>query len=96
MAIEWHLIEQLPFDRKDGRDVLLWDDRGGVVASWSNGGWDTGHASEITGEMIMVETATHWADINRPGDNLELPQSQEDFVEAMAKKHNIRLRKSTF
>lgn len=66
MAIEWHLIEQLPDDRKDGRDMLLWDDRGGVVASWSNGGWDTGHASEMTGDTLMVETATHWADINCP------------------------------
>ncbi len=46
--------------------MLLWDDRGGVVASWSNGGWDTGHASEMTGDTLMVETATHWADINCP------------------------------
>lgn len=93
MAIEWRPIEQLPDDRKDGRDMLFWDDRGGVVACWSNGGWETGYASEATGETVMVETATHWADINRPGDSLERPQSQEEVVQAMASKYNIKLRK---
>ena len=93
MAIEWRPIRELPDDRKDGRDILLWDDRGGVVATWSDGGWGTGHVSEITGDTLIVETATYWADINRPGDCLKRPQSQEDFVEAMVKKYNLRLRK---
>jgi hypothetical protein len=43
---------------------------------------------------LTVETATHWADINRPGDSHERPHTQEEFIDAMAKKHNLRLRKS--
>lgn len=92
MAIEWHPIEQLPADRKDGRDLLLWDNRGAVVASWNDGGWDSGHLSEKTGETFIVETATHWADLNRPGDSPERHPSQEEFVEAFTKKYNIKLR----
>ncbi len=92
MPIEWRVIDKLPDDRKDGRDLLLWDDRGAVVASWANGGWDTGYASKLTEGTVMVETATHWADINRPGDSPERLQNPEDSVMAMVAKYNIRLR----
>lgn len=36
--IHWQPIDNIPEDRKDGRDLLLWDTMGASVASWSGTG----------------------------------------------------------
>lgn len=66
---EWRPIKEIPSELKDGRQVLLWE--GQVIACrWSVAnivqGWDSGFASEVDGEPIMVEFATHYNEVTPP------------------------------
>lgn len=54
--------------------------------------WDTGQVSEKTGGPLMGQTATHWTDLNRPGDDPEGHLSQGEIVEALVHRYNIKLR----
>lgn len=57
----WRLIETIPDDRKDGRDVLLWTaTRYPVLCSWDDA-WRDPVGHEVRG-------ATHFADVDGPGD----------------------------
>lgn len=65
---DWKPIAELPDALKDGRQVLLWDGDANVCR-WREGfpvGWDTGAASEIYGDPVMVESPTLYAEIE-PG-----------------------------
>ncbi|EJL23951.1 hypothetical protein [Novosphingobium sp. AP12] len=91
MAIEWQPIDAMPKDRKDGRDMLLWEERGAATASWSGGAWDTCYES-IEGGTITLSDVTFWADINRPGDSLEPRADPMDEVNDLIARNGIRLR----
>ena len=56
--IAWHLIESVPDDRKDGRDVLLWVSDYPALCSW-DGAW-----FDAVGRVVAG--ATHWADVEGP------------------------------
>lgn len=64
--INWQPITNIPEDRKDGRDMLLWDDAARV------GVWDpSDYYGEPFGWCDSSERGaridpTHWADINPP------------------------------
>lgn len=68
LGIDWKQIETMPEDRKDGRQMLLWDYSGANVATWDARycHWYSGYASELDGSPIAIEDATFWADINAP------------------------------
>lgn len=53
----WREVAELPAERKDGRDVLLWAGRM-VVASWFDG-WRDGFGR-------LVRGVTHYADVGEP------------------------------
>jgi hypothetical protein len=60
---EWQLIVLMPDELKDGRQVLLWDFSGAIVAQWNGSGWDTGFASEIDGSPLMVDYPDRYAEL---------------------------------
>jgi len=64
--INWQPMGAMPDDRKDGRQILLWNWAGASVATWTAEGWDSGYASEMDGDCVLIEASTHWADINPP------------------------------
>lgn len=76
--INWQPIATMPDDRKDGRQMLLWDDGQAATARWNadaveygipratRGAWDTGHASGTRDDPDTVAEPAFWADINPP------------------------------
>jgi hypothetical protein len=56
-SIFWQPIANMPEDRKDGRQMLLWDEEGALVSEFSNGNW------ALDG---MIVRPRFWADINPP------------------------------
>lgn len=75
VGINWRPIATMPEDRKDGRDVLIWDQSRGEhdIAAWSENCWlDDGlrpgwHIRHTDPEWwIRPRDVTHWADINPP------------------------------
>jgi len=59
-GIPWRGLEAIPDDRRDGRDVLLWFERGyPAICSWCDG-WRDPVGREVRG-------ITHWADVEGPG-----------------------------
>lgn len=64
--IHWQAMGALPDDRKDGRQILLWDDGGCNVATWNGQAWDSGYASEVDGDPLLIDLPKFWADINPP------------------------------
>lgn len=64
--INWQPMGAMPEDRKDGRLILLWELGRCNVASWNGKVWDSGYASEIDGDPLLIESPTYWADINPP------------------------------
>jgi hypothetical protein len=59
-VIEWIPISELPEAFKDGRDVLVWEDRA-MVCHYHAGRW------WLEGEVTVDPTA--FAEINPPGDS---------------------------
>ncbi len=57
LKLDWYPIAEIPSDRQDGRDVLLWIGRV-VLASWCDG-WCDAVGRPVRG-------ATHWADAEGP------------------------------
>jgi hypothetical protein len=70
--ITWEPIGAMPEDRKDGRQILLWEGEQAVAVRWvatpwriEPGFWDTGFVMEIGGDAIEA-VGEWWADINPP------------------------------
>lgn len=66
---DWKPITELPDALKDGRQVMLWDFSGATVCTWRSShpiGWDSGAASEIDGDPVMVESPALYAEIDPP------------------------------
>ena len=58
--IAWHPIATIPEDRKNGRDMLLWIDRGyPAICTCYEGAWHDAVGFVIVG-------ATMWADVEGP------------------------------
>lgn len=57
LTTEWFPICGIPDDRKDGRDVLLWNGQL-VLASWCDG-WCDAVGRQVHG-------VTQWADVEGP------------------------------
>jgi hypothetical protein len=58
----WHLISELPADRKDGRRMLLWEEDQPVI-----GRWDPDRENwEDSESMQIFEGISCWADIHPP------------------------------
>lgn len=56
--IQWHNISEIPEDRKDGRDVLLWQIAGfPSIVTWCDG-WFDAVGRPVVGLL--------WADLNAP------------------------------
>lgn len=66
-SIPWQPIEDMPEDRKDGRQVLLWNE-GPNIGSWHKGPrwYDNGPGWIDDGEGGPIDDVTAWADINTP------------------------------
>ncbi|MDO6414439.1 hypothetical protein Q4F19_08615 [Sphingomonas sp. BIUV-7] len=62
--IHWHAIALMPDDRKDGRDMLLWNGDA-EVGAWFDDGFE-GAGWAATRDVLPIEKVTHWADINSP------------------------------
>ncbi|MDO6416242.1 hypothetical protein Q4F19_17785 [Sphingomonas sp. BIUV-7] len=62
--IHWQAIAAMPDDRKDGRDMLLWNGDAEVGAWFDNGLDGPGWAG--TRDVLPIENVTHWADISLP------------------------------
>jgi hypothetical protein len=66
---EWQPIETA---LKDGTEILVWDENFGIrrvqwTEFFSGGGfWDTGYASEVDGDPIDANEATHWMPLPDP------------------------------
>ncbi len=70
--IDWKPITAMPDDRKDGRQILLWEGSQVVAVRWAAtpwrvepGFWDTGFVMETGGDAIEA-VGEWWADINPP------------------------------
>lgn len=62
-------IEDLPPHLLDGRQVLIWEGDSATVCTWRRGafeGWDSGFASEMDGEPIIIEDPTHFEELQAP------------------------------
>lgn len=58
--IAWHSIADIPEDRKNGRDMLLWIDRGySAICTAYEDAWHDAVGCVIVG-------VTHWADVEGP------------------------------
>ena len=64
----WMPIQSMPADRRDGRQVILWENRRAVIASWDpdENGWDTGFQAGILGDAVLVSNPELWADLCHP------------------------------
>jgi len=62
--IGWQPIEAMPLDRKDGRQMLLWDGNP-AIGSWGEH-YSGGEGWNDTGEHLPIDGVTYWADINPP------------------------------
>lgn len=58
----WHLISELPADRKDGRRMLLWEEDQPVIGRWDPDREDW----EDPESMQIFEGISCWADIHPP------------------------------
>lgn len=64
--IDWKPTAAMPEDRKDGRDMLVWNGQADV-AVWAQERWrDEGPGWNDTGEGMPINEVTFWADINPP------------------------------
>ena len=58
----WHLISELPADRKDGRRMLLWEEDQPVIGRWDPDREDC----EDPESMQIFQGISCWADIHPP------------------------------
>ena len=58
----WHLISELPADRKDGRRMLLWEEDQPVIGRWDPDLEDW----EDPESMQIFQGISCWADIHPP------------------------------
>jgi hypothetical protein len=69
-GIDWRPIADLPADRKDGREILLWQGGnmiGPDIGTWNPSGVFGGDGYwEALYEGAPISDVTHWADINPP------------------------------
>lgn len=73
-GIDWQPIANIPHDRKDGRNVLLWTDTGPDIGTWDSGPTifhqigdpDEGGHWRALYECLPISGVTHWADISPP------------------------------
>lgn len=62
--LPWKPISEIPDDRLDGREVLIWreDLQRAVTAEWDDGKWiDGDYAVNFDGAVV-----TYWADLTPP------------------------------
>jgi hypothetical protein len=70
--IDWKPIAEMPEDRKDGREMLLWDGTSADVGVWaSERWWEEGPGWNETTEGGPLNDITHYADINPPVGTIE-------------------------
>lgn len=69
MKIDWKPLP-IPDALRDGRQVLIWDGEATACRYHQDraiSGWDTGCASEIDGDRILIDGGiTHYAEIEGP------------------------------
>jgi hypothetical protein len=98
MFADWTPIAELPAYFKDGRQVLIWDKSEAVACRWRAGpegsyytGWDTGFASAMDGDPIMVASPTDFAPIYSPVE-ARLRAEAMRSMQAFCDKHDIASR----
>lgn len=70
--IDWQPIAELPTDRKDGREMLLWqggEALGPDIGTWNpSNEWGSDGFWEPLYEAGPISDVTHWADITPPAN----------------------------